>query len=310
MRFRPDCALIVIAALAVIAGCAAPAPSPPDVQVTSPVADVTVNEGAAAVFRIVVTTTAQFVVEWRRDNVIIEARGGTTLTVASATAADHNAVFAARVVAGTTNPTTVEAGSGRLLVTLTPPAAPTGFAATVTSSRTMDFTWIDNATNETGFELARVAGETETSMRVPANQTSVTLTDLTPAFTHVFRLRAFRVVDTRSVHSAPVEVAATTPPDALAPAAPSNARLLSTSVSGSMVFAWDDNSNNEDGFQIFRVLNGVDEFVGTLFANQTQLDIRGLTPGTTVTFRVRAIRVVSNQTMQSLPASATATVPF
>jgi hypothetical protein len=90
-----------------------------------------------------------------------------------------------------------------------------------------------------------------------------------------------------------------------APAAPSN--LQATAVSSTEIdLSWKDNSNNETGFAIEALINGIFQQIGTVSANSTQARIVNLTPQTSYTFRVRAI----NGNLGSGPSNqVTATTP-
>lgn len=74
------------------------------------------------------------------------------------------------------------------------PNAPSGLAASATSSTQVNLTWADNAANEDGFELDQATNSTFTSGLVTttlsANSTSRTVTGLTAATTYYFRVRA------------------------------------------------------------------------------------------------------------------------
>jgi hypothetical protein len=94
------------------------------------------------------------------------------------------------------------------------------------------------------------------------------------------------------------------------PAAPSNARW--TVVPGTTLsaeFAWDDNANDETGFEVYQVLGGSDHLRGFTDVNQTKVLVTGLAAGATLTYRVRAVRRVNGTTTRSAAASATITLP-
>jgi fibronectin type 3 domain-containing protein len=76
------------------------------------------------------------------------------------------------------------------------------------------------------------------------------------------------------------------------PAAPTN--LTATAVSGSQIdLSWNDNSNNEDGFQVEISTDGVNfSPLATASANATAYSAVGLQPSTTYSFRVRAFNSV------------------
>jgi endoglucanase len=74
------------------------------------------------------------------------------------------------------------------------PSAPSGLAASATSSSQASLTWADNATNEDGFELDQATNSTFTTGLVtstlPANTTSRSVSGLSAATTYYFRVRA------------------------------------------------------------------------------------------------------------------------
>jgi hypothetical protein len=94
-----------------------------------------------------------------------------------------------------------------------------------------------------------------------------------------------------------------------APAAPSGFSLLPGASGTSALLRWTDNSNNESGFDVIRVVNGQDVTVTTVAANQTTFTLNGLTPGATETLRVRAMRVALGRVATSAAASATVVMP-
>ncbi len=90
-----------------------------------------------------------------------------------------------------------------------------------------------------------------------------------------------------------------------APTAPS--KLQATAVAATEIdLTWQDNSNNETGFAIDSIINGVFQQIGTVSANITAARITQLTPQTSYTFRVRAL----NGSTSSAPSNqVTATTP-
>jgi len=76
---------------------------------------------------------------------------------------------------------------------LTPPVAPSALAANATSSSTISLTWVDNATNESGFKLERatVAAGPFTQIATPgANATSFLDSGLSASTAYFYRVRA------------------------------------------------------------------------------------------------------------------------
>jgi hypothetical protein len=146
---------------------------------------------------------------------------------------------------------------------LSPPNAPTGLSA-IAAGASINLTWTDNSTNETGFEVRRATtagGPYSTVQTVAANTT--TFSDaLTVTGTYYYVVRAYNA----GGNSADTNEAGAT---VSAPAAPSG---LSALVSGSNVnLTWTDNSNNESGFQVLRsnIPSGPYSLVGTTVANAT-----------------------------------------
>lgn len=74
------------------------------------------------------------------------------------------------------------------------PAAPSGLGFQVTSSTRINLTWVDNATNETSYEIRRrigAMGDWETVANLPANTTSAIVTGLnTQSTIYGFSVRA------------------------------------------------------------------------------------------------------------------------
>jgi predicted small lipoprotein YifL len=297
----------------------APAPAPPPVTITAAPADVTVDDGQPATFSFGVSTQLPYSVEWRRDgSLVASVRQATTFTLPTTSLADDGATFSARVLAGTNSAngsssvTTVEAGSARLNVNLATPAAPSSLSVDAGAAGTAFMTWTDASNNESGFDVIRVVnGQDVTVTTVPANQTSFTMTGLVPGAAETLRVRAMRAAAGRVARSAATSLTLTMPGGVGAtPAAPSNARW--TVVPGTTLsaeFAWDDNANDETGFEVYQVLGGSDHLRGFTDVNQTKVLVTGLAAGATLTYRVRAVRRVNGTTTRSATASATITLP-
>ncbi len=174
-----------------------------------------------------------------------------------------------------------------------PPAAPGNLRATALNNEQIDLAWTDLSNNETGFkvEIKAGAGGAYTELATnSANDTTYTSTGLEADTEYFYRVRAFN-----STGSSPYsnEDSATTLPEP--PAAPSN--LNATTVSNTQIdLAWNDNSNNEDGFKIERKLSTAATFseITTVGANVTSYASTGLLADTSYTYRVRAYNAVGN----------------
>lgn len=145
------------------------------------------------------------------------------------------------------NGTAISLYSTELTLNLGPPtepAAPSGLNAAVNIS-TVDLTWTDNSSNETGFDIRRSAtsGGPYTSIGT-TGQNVASFTDTSPlAGTSYYIVVATNGVGDSPPSNEAVAVLATpNPPTGLA-----------AHISGSNVgLTWTDNSNNETGFAVFR----------------------------------------------------------
>jgi C1A family cysteine protease/predicted secreted protein len=92
------------------------------------------------------------------------------------------------------------------------PAAPSGLTATAISRSQINLTWIDNATNETGFKIERCKGSTCSNFgqiaTVGANVTTYSSTGLSQSSTYRYRVRAYNAAG----NSAYSNIAAATTP--------------------------------------------------------------------------------------------------
>lgn len=163
---------------------------------------------------------------------------GTVVTISSST-------VGATLYVGKTNPPTAAGSSfsvdaagtwyaqaslnGRLsavssaaytITSSTPPAAPTGLAATAASSATIGLTWTDASGDETGFRVEQApdsGGSPGTFAEVgttAANVTSYTATRLTALTTYWYRVRAYNGAGT-SAYSGTAHATTSAPPTSL-----------------------------------------------------------------------------------------------
>ena len=167
------------------------------------------------------------------------------------------------------------------------PAAPTNLAVQSVNSNQIVLTWVDNATNETGYSVERSVGTNlsfEFVAGLAANTTTFTNGTLLPNTTYFYRVRATSGAGASAFSN---EVSATTaPPPPTAPSALTANALSATEVG----LSWADNSTNETGFEIQRSLNFAANFVTvqTTAENATSFVDTGLTPFTQYFYRVRA----------------------
>lgn len=176
------------------------------------------------------------------------------------------------------------------------PADPTNLTATLTAGITIDLSWTDNATNETGFNIERStnggAFSIIGSVGQNTNTGSVSYTDTAVARdnTYDYRVQALNGTIIASAYSNTANVVIPGLP--VIPLAPTN--LTAVLQSGPDVsLTWTDNSVNEDGFTLERSINGgAFTTVNTIGANNNTGSVNfvnaAVTPGTTISYRVKA----------------------
>lgn len=192
--------------------------------------------------------------------------------------------------------------------TLAVPAAPTGLSTSPASSTSINLTWTDASSNETGFQIERSL-TTGTGFSVitstAANVTSFTDTGLSSGTTYYYRMRAMNGSATFSTYT--TESSTTT---LVVPNVPTGL-TASGATSSSITLNWTDASNNETGFQIERSLTTASGFslVTTTAFNVVTYTDASLTAGTTYYYRVRAINGSSTFSGYSNEANATPLTP-
>ena len=185
------------------------------------------------------------------------------------------------------------------------PAAPTDATVTFADFTALELSWVDNATDETGYILERSVDHLNFSMVVslPADTTYHRDEGLAENTTYFYRIRAFN----NDGPSAPAEVSGTTA--ALPPAAPNN--LAATAISSSQIdLTWSDLANNETGFKIERSTSG-EPFtpIATLGANVTTFSDGGLTPATLYSYRVRTYNPAGESSAFAEASASTLPLP-
>ena len=183
------------------------------------------------------------------------------------------------------------------------PAAPTNLAASASGSSQINIAWDENSNNEDGFKVERKTGSGSFSevASLGANVELYNDTGLDVATVYTYRVRAFNNIDNSGYTN---EASATTSDNGSAPAAPTN---LAASASGSsqINIAWDENSNNEDGFKVERKAgSGSFSEVASLGADVELYNDTGLDAATVYTYRVRAFNSIDNSAYSN-EASAT-----
>lgn len=169
------------------------------------------------------------------------------------------------------------------------PNPPSGLSATAVSSTQIDLTWIDNAEDETGFEVER-AGPDGIFQRVAALGSDALVypdTGLSGGTSYSYRVRA--VSENGPSDYSNTTAAATFPTPVGAPAAPTllaGAGLTSTGLT----LSWVDNATDETAYRVeFRDPDGEFGTLATLPRGATSLVVTGLTGDRRYEYRVRAV---------------------
>ncbi len=191
-----------------------------------------------------------------------------------------------------------------------PPPAPTNVAASLTDPGSVNLTWTDNATNETGFVVDRstsAAFTTVTSRAVAPDVTSVPDGGLSPATTYYYRVKATGTSGDSAYSSA---VSVTTPSAVVIPSPPSGLMATATSPTSAWL-AWTDNSTNETAFVLERSVSpAFTSAITTLLpANAVSSSDASLAPSTTYYFRIRARGADGDSAVSNTASATTPAVP-
>ncbi len=181
----------------------------------------------------------------------------------------------------------------------TPPKSPGGLMAVSVSSSQINLAWTDNAANETGFRIERSPNGSSNWTEIAttdANVTSYQNTGLTASTIYYYRVRAYNATGNSGYSNT---ANATTQAAATVPIAPSG--LTAEALSPSSVrLNWNDNSNNETGFEIQRQHTSLNTWVTvtTVEANVKTYS-QGSLSETWPKYRVRAYNAAGNSSFSN-----------
>lgn len=177
------------------------------------------------------------------------------------------------------------------VATVTTPAfpAPGNLVAIPLSASSIQLTWQDNTSNETGFfvEQRELPGGAFTNLgRVGANSSSVSITELNPTKQYEFRIRAFIESGGQAITFSSYSNVAAAASFLVAP----SALTATPEVNGTVSLTWLDNSASETGFIVESRNSSSGPFVtlGTVGANVQAVTILSQAPSTPYEFRIRA----------------------
>jgi hypothetical protein len=139
------------------------------------------------------------------------------------------------------------------------PSAPSELNAEIRSSSSINLSWKDNSSDETGFSISRSLSSTEGFSEIKtlvANTSSYQDINLNPGTTYYYKLRAYN----QGGYSVYSPVTQKTTSTIEVPEAPT--LFSSTTQTNSTIdLSWNDNSTNEQGFEIFRSVSDNEGFV-------------------------------------------------
>jgi hypothetical protein len=167
------------------------------------------------------------------------------------------------------------------------PAVPSGLTGTPASGTQVNLTWIDHASNETGYQVERKdpGGSFVVIDTLPADSTSYMDTALVPDTFYQYRVVATNFVD-NSPYSNIFNI--TTP---IPPAKPTGSHPTAIAPH-SISFSWNDIADNEDGYRISREAAGSTAIViAQLPRNSTDYIDNGVNPGTSYEYHIQAYNV-------------------
>jgi large repetitive protein len=129
------------------------------------------------------------------------------------------------------------------------PNAPSGLTATAVSSSQINLGWTDNSNNETGFEVVRATAAAGPFLPVATvTGNSYQDTGLTASTQYWYQVRSVNVAGQSAFTATQTATTQAPPPP---PAAPTNL-VASTPALQTVQLQWNDNSNNETAFEVWR----------------------------------------------------------
>ncbi len=185
---------------------------------------------------------------------------------------------------------------------MTLPVAPSNLTATPLTANSIQLSWTDSSSNETGFQIQRQDPSTGTwSVVGSVGQGVTTYTDTNLAGSNQY---SYEVVALNGVTtSAPSNMSSST--TLQAPAAASSLTDV-VQISSQVTLTWSDNSNGQAGFKVARSLDGVHfTTIGSVVAGTTTYTDMNLNGSTTYYYLV----VATNSVGDGAPSNMVSVTP-
>ncbi len=184
---------------------------------------------------------------------------------------------------------------------LAPPAAPTNLTAQA-SGQNVVLNWVDNSSNETGFEIYRSDDGGLTYVKlftVGANATTAQNSSLTADKEYFYKILAYNSSSSEFSNVVSVRTAG------IPPTVPNTFKVASN-TQAQIDLSWVDASANETGFEISRAQGSstIYTLLATLPANTVVYADKTVIPGTFYNYRLRAINTFGNSALVTTSATA------
>jgi FtsP/CotA-like multicopper oxidase with cupredoxin domain len=185
-----------------------------------------------------------------------------------------------------------------------PPAAPTNLQAALVAGPQVDLTWVDNAANETAYEVERSddGGAFALLQTLAADAQSYSDLTVTDGHLYDYRVRAVNGA-TPSAYSNVASVST------LVVEAPTN--LVANLVTGPQVdLTWVDNATNETGYELERSVDGgAFALFQTLGVDAQSYSDAAVLPGHSYDYQVRAVMGIIPSPYSNVAGVVVPTVP-
>ena len=183
---------------------------------------------------------------------------------------------------------------------VTLPNAPSNLNAKAHSSSAIRVTWKDNSNKESGFEIwqKKGSGSWQYKCRVGVNMTSKDITGLQSGTKYCYKARAYKGSANSNWSNTDCDTTYSVPE------APSNLRATAPECF-EIKLTWQDNSNNEQGFKIYRKSGSNWYQIATVAHNVTKFYDIELPCGTLFSYRVRAYNAGGNSSYSNIASAKT-----